>query len=96
MGSWNFYIDLKVDSDDANALLQEYISSDLFQSAFSYAMFPEWMDRNFNVGISGVIDNFLPTNNLIYKFLSKFKKGSLYIRTNGVERFYDFEKKWIL
>lgn len=95
MGIWNFFIDLNVELEDATTLLQEYENSHLYQNVFHYGIVSVQAKSEYAAGISSVIDNFLPANNLIYSFLSREKErnGSFYIRTGEVVRLFDFEKK---
>lgn len=95
MGSLDFFINIKIESGDANMLLQEYKRNALYQSAFHYGIIEEWLHSEFNAGISSVIDNFLPANILIYRFLSQLQdtKDGFQIETLEIQRPFDFENK---
>lgn len=95
MGCFDFYIELKIELNDANILLQEFKSNDLYKEAFHYGIFVEWLNSEFNAGISSKIDNFLPANTLIFRFLSLLKETnkSFKMKTYEVERNFDFANK---
>lgn len=93
MGALDFYIDIKADESALNSLMNIYNSNPLFQTAFNFARFTNEYDIKFNAGISSVIDNFLPANHLIYKFLSLVNVKCIYIKTNGIEHNFDFPQK---
>ena len=95
MGIWDFFIDLKIELNDATTLLDEYENSNLYRNIFHYGIIADEAKSEYIAGISSIIENFLPANNLIYSFLSQGKKrnGNFYIRTGGIERLFDFEKK---
>ena len=88
MGSWNFFIELKVESTELNVLTNAYINS-IYQKAFYFGI----SENTYNVGISSVMDNFLPANHLIYEFLSLIAYKEFSIRTNNIERIFDFKNK---
>lgn len=93
MGSWNYYIDLKVDKSILEDMIYKYQQNKTYQAAFYFGKKDESFSNNYNAGFMAVIDNFLPTNHLIYNFLSLYASHDLYIRTNRIERIYDFTRK---
>ncbi len=93
MGVFSFYIDIKADENVLNSLMNIYNANPLFQTAFHFARFTDEYDGKFNAGISSYIDNFLPANHLIYKFLSSVDVKCIYMKTNGIERNFDFPQK---
>lgn len=95
MGSFNFFINLKLDNDSLAILDDKYKTNSLYQAAFYYGKTLGDKNNGYNAGISSVIDNFIPANRLIYNFLStiKFGNASIFIKTGGVERTFDFEKQ---
>jgi len=95
LGVWDFHINLKIGTNDANSLLKVYNSNELYQSAFHYGIVVEWLENEYNVGISSVIDSFLPANSLIFQFLSTSsgEHPNYYIKTRDVERSFNFDRK---
>lgn len=95
MGAYDFFINIKTEKDNAYSLLQDYNNNEIFQAAFHCGIPNQWVENGYNVGISAVIDSFLPANLLIFKFLSAYnrKETNFYVKTRGVERIFDFEKQ---
>ena len=93
MGVYNFFIDLKLEERYIDMLKQEYQNSDIYQKAFHFNQLSNDIYTDYNAGISSVLDNFLPSNHLIYKFLCSCNCKKIYIRTNEIERLFDFETK---
>ena len=92
MGTWNFTIDLKINTEDINTLIHEYRKIS-YQQAFHFGVLENSEDDEFKAGISSVIDNFLPSNHLIYNFLSTIDtKERIYIKTREIIKIFDFEK----
>lgn len=77
MGIWDFFIDLKIELNDATTLLDEYENSNLYRNIFHYGIIADEAKSEYIAGISSIIENFLPANNLIYSFLSQGKKGTV-------------------
>ena len=93
MGSWNYYIEIKTDKSTLDRMIFEYKQNRTYQEVFRFESFEDWCDDGYNAGFEAIIDNFLPTNYLIYNFLSRYISCDLCIKTNGVKRKYDFIKK---
>ena len=89
MGVFPFSINIKADKNDLNLLLSEYAKNDIFRRAFSFSFLD---NGDFDAGIEAVFDNFLPTNYLIFIFLSN-AHGSIVIYTNGFEHLFNFDDR---
>jgi len=95
LGTYEFFINIKTGKDDASSLLQDYNNNEVYQAAFHCGILDQWVENGYNVGISAVIDSFLPVNLLIFKLLSAHNREDtvFYIKTRGIERIFDFEKQ---
>lgn len=93
MGSWNYYIEIKTDKITLDRMISEYETNQAYQEAFYFGKVEDGFQDGYNAGFASVIDNFLPANHLIYNFLSNYLPCNLYVRTNGIERAYDFTQK---
>lgn len=84
-----------MNTKDAYSLLEVYRNNALYQSAFHFGIAPKWAEDDCNVGISSVIDSFIPANILIFEFITENidKKTNIHIKTLDIERAFDFEKK---
>jgi len=92
VGSWNYYIEIKTDKSTLDRMALEYKQNQTYQEIFRFEIFEGCCD-GYHAGVEALIDNFLPTNYLIYHFLSCHASCDLCIRTNGIEQKYDFVKK---
>lgn len=93
MGSWNYYIEIKIDRITLDRMISEYEKNQTYQEMFYFGKCEDGFNDDYNAGFASVIDNFLPANHLIYNFLSNYLSCNLYIRTNGIELTYDFTQK---
>ena len=93
MGAWNYYIEIKADKQILDDMLSSYEQNKAYQTAFNFAKKDGSCLNGYNAGIEAVIDNFLPANHLIYKFLAPYVSCNLCIKTNEIERAYDFTQK---
>ena len=93
MGSWNYYIEIKTDRITLDRMISEYEKNQTYQEMFYFGKCEYGFNDGYNAGFVSVIDNFLPANHVIYNFLSNYLSCGLYIRTNGIERTYDFTRK---
>lgn len=95
MGMESFYINLRINKEEAVTLLEEYHANNLYQNAFSFSLYKDDSNSEFGACITSLIDNFLPANCMIYKFLSflKLKQTTFSINTRKIEQEFNFEKK---
>lgn len=87
MGVFNFYINIKCSKNDSSLLLSEYQKNSIYCQTFAFNSFT---NSGFDAGIEAILDNFLPTNYLIYSFLSK-ANDDIVISTNGFDHLFDFK-----
>ena len=93
MGSWNYYIEVKADNETLQRMISEYEQSQIYKKMFFFGKCKDGYGDGYNAGIMSVIDNFLPSSHLIYSFLSSYIICDFYIKTNGIERIFDFTRK---
>lgn len=93
MGSWHYYIDIKVDEKTLEEMLSEYEQNQVYQQIFYFGKRETTCEKEYNAGIASVIDNFMPANYLIYRFLSNYGNCNLWIRANDSECAYNFAER---
>ena len=93
MGSWNYYIEIKIDGQTLNRMISEYKQHQTYQEVFYFGKSEDGCSEGYSAEIISIIDNFLPANHLIYNFLSKYHSYGLCIKTNDIERTFDFIQK---
>lgn len=76
MGIWDFFIDLKIELNDATTLLDEYENSNLYRNIFHYGIIADEAKSEYIAGISSIIENFLPCkqSNIFFSFTGKKKE----------------------
>ena len=98
MGSWHYYIDIKVDEKTLNEMILEYEQNQIYRQVFFFGKRENECEKEYNAGIVSLIDNFMPANYLIYDFLSNYRNRNLWIRANDSKCMYSFidRKSFIL
>ena len=90
MSIWHYYIELKADPVTVENMISVYNDNMEYRDTFVFEAASDENEDGYSAGISSIIDNFLPANYLIYNFLSRFSSCGFSIKTNNIERIYDF------
>ena len=78
MGSLNYYIKIAGDSQALAQIAAEYTHNKTYQETFGLMMCEEG-NGEFTLGIEALIDNFLPTNHMLFSLFSRYAIYDLYI-----------------
>lgn len=78
MGALNYYIKIAGDEQCLNTIAAEYAQNTVWREMFGLTVC-ENEDGKHTLEIEALIDNFLPTNHMLFSFLSRWAACDLYI-----------------